>query len=77
MNLTAKGMLLPFKPIKPKPKPTNEAELAAGGHAPPDDIGLQELYAELKDTEENGDQEKNNVEGFVKVLDEMTVEERE
>ncbi|KAJ3832394.1 hypothetical protein F5878DRAFT_548248 [Lentinula raphanica] len=40
-------------------------------------MGLEELYAELKDLEENGDREKDDVEGFVAVLDEMSEEERE
>lgn len=69
VNLTAKGVLRPFEPSKAK---ATESEPTV-----PENIGLEELYAELKDIEENGDKEKDDVEGFVEVLDEMTEEERE
>ena len=74
VNLTAKGVLRPFEPAKPKAR-IESSEVQAPVH--PDDIGLEELYAELKDIEENGDKEKDDVEGFVEVLQEMTEEERE
>ncbi|KAJ3817536.1 hypothetical protein F5880DRAFT_1511688 [Lentinula raphanica] len=64
----------------PKHKQKNEEggdEVAAGDTTAPDDLGLDELYAELQDIEEFGDKDKDDVEGFVAVLDEMTAEERE
>lgn len=73
VNLTAKGVLRSFEPTKTGA--TDDAGAATGGHAPPD-IGLQELYAELRNIEENGDEE-DDVDGFVDVLDQMTVVERE
>ncbi|KAJ3745235.1 hypothetical protein EV360DRAFT_76516, partial [Lentinula raphanica] len=77
LNLTAKGVLQPFESIKPK-KTTNTGEAdVPGEHAAPENIGLDELYAELKNIEEFGEQDKDNIEGFVAVLDEMTEEERE
>lgn len=68
VNLTAKGMLRPFKPTKP-----------VNGQPPmsPDDIGLDELYMVLRDIKENGEKGADDVEGFVKVLNEMMEEERE
>lgn len=45
--------------------------------ASPEDIGLDKLYTELKDIEENGDKGVDDVEGFVEVLLEMTEEEWE
>lgn len=46
VNLTAKGVLCPFEPVKP----------AAGkSNAPVSPDGLDELYAKLRDIEENGD----------------------
>lgn len=38
---------------------------------------IEELQAELKDLEENGEQTQDDLEGFVDVLKEMTEEERE
>jgi len=73
VNLTAKGVLRPFEPTKPKQNNEGDSEQDTG----PEDIGLDELYAELRDIEENGDQDKDDVEGFVEVLREMTAEERE
>lgn len=71
VNLTAKGVLRPFEPAKP---------VAGDGSQPPvspEDIGLDELYTELRDIEENGNQGADNVDGFVEVLQEMTEAERE
>ncbi|KAE9384083.1 hypothetical protein BT96DRAFT_755232, partial [Gymnopus androsaceus JB14] len=45
--------------------------------APSNNIGLEELIVELKDIEENGEKERDDVEGFVEVLQEMSEEERE
>ena len=75
INLTAKAILHPFEPIKPRSKGT-KGELSNEPVAP-DDIGLEELYAQLKDIEENGEQGKDNVEGFVNVLEEMTEAEQD
>ncbi|KAJ3766744.1 hypothetical protein FB446DRAFT_708378 [Lentinula raphanica] len=50
---------------------TGEADVP-GEHAAPENIGLDELYAELKNIEEFGEQDKDNIEGFVAMLDEMT-----
>lgn len=68
VNLTAKGVLRPFELVKPA---------AGGSNAPVSPDGLDELYAELRDIEENGDLDKDDMEGFVEVLKEMTDEERE
>ena len=72
VNLTAKGVLRPFEPVKPK-SGTESTEVPV----PSNDIGLEELIAELKDIEENGEKERDDVEGFVEVLQEMSEEERE
>lgn len=77
VNLTAKGVLKPFEPAKPKPAEANSAETTAGDRVPLDDSGLEELYAELRDIEANGEQEKDDEEGFVEVLNEMSEAERE
>ena len=79
VNLTAKGVLRPFEPKKPKSDVSQSttdfeaAELAGGSN----DLGLEELRAELRDLEENGDQGTDDLEGFVEVLNEMTEDERE
>ncbi|KIK64042.1 hypothetical protein GYMLUDRAFT_57075 [Collybiopsis luxurians FD-317 M1] len=74
VNLMAKGILHPFEPVKPKSRLNDEV-----GPDPDfnDNIGLDELYAELKDIEENGNKAKDDIEGFVEVLEEMTDAERE
>ncbi|KAE9388324.1 hypothetical protein BT96DRAFT_784989, partial [Gymnopus androsaceus JB14] len=41
------------------------------------DTEIEELQAELKDLEENGEQTRDDLEGFVDVLNEMTEEERQ
>lgn len=60
---TTYGVLKPFKPAKPKP-----------AEAGSDSSGLEELYAELKDLEMNGEQEDDDEEGFVDILNEMSEE---
>ncbi|KAF9064512.1 hypothetical protein BDP27DRAFT_1230402, partial [Rhodocollybia butyracea] len=70
-NLTARGVLRPFEPSKLK---TTEE---GSEPAVPNDDGLEELYAELQDIKENGNKDKDDVEGFVEVLNEMTEQERE
>lgn len=77
VNLTAKGVLRPFEPRKPKPGASDADIEAAELAGLADDAGLEELRAELRDLEENGAQERDDLEGFVEVLDEMTEEERE
>ncbi|KAE9398961.1 hypothetical protein BT96DRAFT_736085, partial [Gymnopus androsaceus JB14] len=41
------------------------------------DTEIEELQAELKDLEENGEQTRDNIEGFVDILNEMMEEERQ
>lgn len=72
VNLTAKGVLRPFEPVKPATGGGESQPLLS-----PEDIGLDELYNELRDIEENGDKGTDDVDGFVEVLQEMTEEERE
>ena len=72
MNLTAKGVLHPFEPVKPKAR----TELMSQAQVSKD-IGLEELYTELRDVKENGNKETDDVEEFVEVLQEMTEEEQE
>lgn len=72
VNLTAKGVLRPFEPTKP-----TAAESGDKSQPPVSLEGLDELMNELRDIEENGNQEGDDVDGFVEVLQEMTVEERE
>ena len=71
LNLSAKGVLRPFEPSKPKIAEPNEAGVQV------DDTGIDELHAELRDLAENGEKEADDVEGFVDVLDEMTDAEKE
>lgn len=76
VNLTAKGVLRPFEPNKKKDDSADTEGAAVSGSGF-DDTALEELRAQLRDLEENGDQEKDDLEGFVEVLDEMTDNERE
>lgn len=73
INLTAKGVLRPFEPkrVKGQVSDSNELEDIAK------DAEIEELQAELKDLENNGEQTQDDLEGFVDVLNEMTEEERE
>lgn len=73
INLTAKGVLRPFEPKNVKDHVDESTELEAIAK----DTEIEELQAELKDLEENGEQEKDDLEGFVDVLQEMSEEERE
>ncbi|KAJ3720706.1 hypothetical protein C8R42DRAFT_582626, partial [Lentinula raphanica] len=75
-NLTAKGILRPFEPRRGAANAESNGE-ERGNHANDDNLGLEELNAELRDLEENGDENRDNEEGFVAVLEEMTEEERE
>lgn len=73
INLTAKGVLRPFEPKKVKEGVEEGDELEAIAR----DTEVEELQAELKDLEDNGDQSKDDLEGFVDVLKEMSEEERQ
>ncbi|KAJ3715831.1 hypothetical protein C8R42DRAFT_538150, partial [Lentinula raphanica] len=66
-----------FEPIKRKRVADDESNEGVGEHSAPEDIGMEELYTELQNIEENGDVEGDNLEGFVEVLNEMTDKERE
>ncbi|KAJ3713777.1 hypothetical protein C8R42DRAFT_592237, partial [Lentinula raphanica] len=80
VNLTAKGVLCPFEPVKRKAATNEENNEEAGEHrtrTPEEQMGLDELYTELMNLEENGDVDRDNIEGFVEVLNEMSEEERE
>lgn len=73
INLTAKGVLRPFEPVKVKDAVAEGDELEAIAK----DAEVEELRAELKDLEENGEQSADDLQGFVNVLDEMSEEERQ
>lgn len=66
VNLTAKGILRPFEPAK------SSTSMSSDGPG----VGLNELYAELVQIQEEGD-EDDDTEGFVEVLEDMSDEERE
>lgn len=72
INLTAKGVLRPFETKRIKNQVDEGSELEAISK----DTEIEELQAELKDLEDNGEQAKDDLEGFVDVLNEMTEEER-
>ena len=82
VNLSAKGILRPFE-LKNCKKDTDggsndsgdgdeDAELLGLG----DGVEIEELQAELHNIEEHGVQDKDDIDGFVDVLQEMTVIER-
>lgn len=76
--MTAKGVLRPFEPKKLNTSGMSAAEIKAAEIAGlVDGTGIDELRAELRNLEENGEQEKDDLEGFVEVLDEMSEDERE
>lgn len=62
VNLTAKGVLRPFEPVKSTEKAPDNLQ-----------VGFDELNAELEKIEESED----DTEGFVEVLEEMSDKERE
>ena len=72
INLTAKGVLRPFEPKRINGQVGEGEELEEIAK----ETEIEELQAELKDLEENGEQTKDDLEGFVDVLKEMTEEER-
>ncbi|KAJ3833743.1 hypothetical protein F5878DRAFT_546022 [Lentinula raphanica] len=67
INLTAKGVLRPFEAGKTQPSEPDENESRED---------MDELASELRDLEENGAQERDDNEGFVDVLNEMSAGER-
>lgn len=76
VNLTAKSILCPFEPNKPKTdadgnKVNKEDNDLEGG------LAMEELRAELQDLEENGLCKGDDVKGLVNVLDKMTDIEKE
>lgn len=76
VNLTAKSILRPFEPKKPKTD-ENGNQVNADEDGVESGLGMEELRAALQDLEENGLREDDDVEGFVDVLEEMTDVERE
>lgn len=76
VNLTAKSILRPFEPKKPKIDEDGN-EVNGDGDGLEGGLGMEELRAELQDLEENGLCEGDDVEGLVNVLDEMTDVEKE
>lgn len=78
INLTAKGVLQPFEPTKPKRKDNGDGDgddSGAGQTTGDNEAGREELEAELQDLEENGVQDDDDEEGLVDVIGEMSIEE--
>lgn len=67
INLTAKGVLRPFEA-----KTVGQVEEGSELQTIVQETVIEELQAELKDLEENGKQTRDDLEGFVDVLKEMT-----
>lgn len=81
VNLAAKGILRPFEVKQIK----NNINVEGDGSDDDDDhellslikgLDIEELHAEIRDLEDNGECDKDRDDGFVDVFEEMTVEEK-